>query len=119
MPRRRGKSKKGRKGGGLFKPAKHKWLADIITFKDPDDAEEAAEKLVGALERGRLGRMRIGRKRALAITRALNYAANRAEASAKRRNLSPEERRELREIAEIYREAAEEAREIYHEKYRD
>jgi len=105
--------------GGLFKPPKHKWLAKIVTFKDPEKAEKAADKLVGALKRGRLGKMKIGRKRALTIARALNYAANRAEAAAKRRNLSPEERRELKEIAEIYREAAEEAFEIYDEMYKE
>ncbi|BEP17059.1 hypothetical protein PYJP_04110 [Pyrofollis japonicus] len=116
MAGRRGRKKSSRKGG-LFRPARHKWLADIVTFKDPDKAEDAAERLVHGMERGRIGRMKVGRKRALAIYRALVNAANRAEASAKRRDLSPEERRKLREIAEIYREAAEEAKEIYHEKY--
>ena len=110
--------KAGRKRG-LFKPAKHKWLARIITFEDPDKAEEAAERLVNGMKKGRLGRQKIGKKRALTIARSLQYAANRARASAKRRNLSPEERRELLEIAEIYDEYADEAWEIYREKYRD
>jgi len=113
------KRRKSKSKGGLFKPPKHKWLAKIITFKDPDSAEEAAEKLVKGLERGRIGKRRVGKKTALTIARSLNYAANRAEASAKRKNLSKKEREELKEIAEIYREAANEAFEIYHEKYAD
>jgi hypothetical protein len=113
VKRKAGKSR----GSGLFKPPRHKWLADIVTFKDPEKAKKAAKRLVHGLERGRIGRQRIGRKRALTIARALQYAANRARASAKRRNLSPKERKELREIAEIYDEAAEEAFEIYKEKY--
>lgn len=120
MGRKRGKSR-GRKsksrGSGLFKPPRHKDIAEIVSFKNPREAREAASRLVNALERGRLGKKKVGKKRALTIARALTYAANRAEASAKRRNLSPKERRELKEIAEIYRDAADEAWEIYHEKY--
>jgi hypothetical protein len=115
VKRKAGKSR----GSGLFKPPRHKWLADIITFESEAKARKAAKRLVNDVERGRMGRKRIGRKRALTIARALLYAANRAEASAKRRNLTPEERRKLREISEIYRKAAEEAFEIYKEKYGD
>ena len=70
------------------------------------------------MKRGRKGDMKIGEKRALTIVRSLNYAANRAEASAKRRNLTPSERRKLLAISKIYRRAAEKASEIYHEKYK-
>ena len=69
------------------------------------------------MERGRIGKKRIGRKRAMTIAKALTNAANRAEASAKRRNLTPEEKRKLKEISEIYRRASREAWEIYREKY--
>ena len=109
---------KGRKSSGLFKPPKHRWLAELITFEDPKKARESAGKLVRGLKRGRVGRRKIGRKRALTTARALSYAANRAEASAKRRNLSAEERKELKEIARIYRDASKEAFEIYREEYR-
>ena len=104
--------------GGLFKPPRHKWLAKIITFEDPDSAEEAAERLVKGLKRKRIGRKKIGKKTALTIVRALNYAANRAKASANRSSLSGRERRELLRISKIYRKAAEKASEIYHEKYK-
>jgi len=108
-----------KKSDGLFKPPRHRWLADIVSFESPTKARESARKLVKAFERGRIGRRKIGRKRALTIARALNYAANRAEASAKRKGLSSKERKELKEIAKIYRKAAEEAFEIYREEYRE
>ena len=116
--RKSGKKRSRKKDSGLFKPPKHKWIADIVTFESPGRAERAAERLVNAIRRGRIGRRRVGRKTALTILRSLNYAANRAAASARRRNLSPMERSELLRISDIYREAAEEASEIYHSKYK-
>jgi len=106
-----------RRKGGLFKPPRHKWLADIITFKSPSAARKAASKLTSALKRRRLGRKKIGKKTALIIERALNYAANRAKASARRKALSAKERKELKEISEIYRRATERAKKIYASKY--
>ena len=54
----------------------------------------------------------------LRIYRALVAAANLAEIMAKRKkNLSPEEREEFREIARIYRQAAEEIGEDYRRNY--
>ena len=106
------------KKGGLFKPPKHKWLAKVVSFEDPKEARKAASKLLSGLKKGRVGKKRVGKKTALAIARALNYAANRAAASTKREGLSSKERRELEEIARIYREAAEEAFDVYREKYK-
>lgn len=111
--RRRKKS-----SSGLFAPARHKWLADVITFENPAKARQAADKLINAMKRGRYGRMKIGEKRALTIARALQYAANRAKASAKRSNLSRSERDELERISRIYDKAAEKAFDIYDKKYR-
>ena len=102
----------------MFKPPRHKWIADIVTFESPTKARAAARKLVNYIKMGHKGKLKIGQARALTIVRALNYAANRAEASAKRRNLSPRERKELREIARIYRRAYERAARIYERKFR-
>jgi len=102
----------------LFDEPKHKWLAKIITFKTPSQAERAAERLIKALKRGRLGKLKIGRKRALQIDQALNKAANMAEASAKRENLSKKEKQQLKKIAKIYRRAQRQASKIYKQKYR-
>jgi len=106
------KKGKGNKGG-LFKPPRWKYLAEIVTFESPEKAQKAARQLVREVKKAKR------RDKALRIARALTYAANRAKASAKRGNLSPEKRRELREISKIYREAADEAWEIYHEKFSD
>jgi len=104
--------------GGLFKPPRHKWIADIVTFESPGKARKAAKRLVNGLKRGRIGKRKIGKKTALTICRALQYAANRARASAKRKNLSPKERRELLSTSKIYDKAADRAFEIYEKKYK-
>ena len=106
-------------GKGLFdNEIKHKWLAKIITFKSPGRAKKAAERLIKALEKGKLGRMKIGRKRALAIDKALNYAANRAEAAAKKKKLSKSEKKQFKKIAQIYRNAQKKASKLYKERYK-
>ena len=111
-----------RKRGGLFSPPRHKWLSDIISYKDPESAERAAERLLNALRKGELrykGKtIKIGRTRALQIARALQRAANETKVIYKnKKNLSPEERREFKEIHKIYEEARQEAWKIYREEY--
>jgi len=103
---------------GLFGPAKHNWLADIITFKTISGAEKAAKKLINALKRGRLGKLKIGQKRALQIDQALNLAARRAKAASKNPKFKPKKRKQLRKISKIYDKAAEEASMIYKTKYK-
>jgi len=102
----------------LFKSPKHKWLAKIVSFKNPSSARKAAKKLLSGLKRGRIGKLKIGEKRALQIVQALNYAANRAEASAKKEKLSPKERKELKRISRIYRSAQKRASRIYARRYK-
>lgn len=111
----RSKSRKSRKskGSGLFKPPRWKYLADIITFESPSKARKSAKEVLKDIKKSKR------RDKVLREARALQYAANRARAAAKRKNLSPEERRELKEIAEIYEDAAEEAWGIYHERFKD
>ena len=118
VARRRRRLRRALKGGGLFKPPRHKWLARIITFESANAARRAARRLLNALKRGRLGARRIGRKLALTIARALQYAANRAKAAAKRRSLSKRERRQLLAVSKIYDRAAKQAFKIYHSKYK-
>jgi len=115
--RKKRAARKRRKSGGLFRPARHKWIADIITFESPEAARAAARKLVTYVRTGYNGRLRIGQKRALEILRALNYAANRAEAAAKNPKLKPGKKRELREIAAIYRDAAGQVQKTYARRY--
>ena len=108
--------KKGKKG--LFRPPKHKFLERIITFDSVSAARKAARKLVNSLERGRLGKMRIGQKRALTICRALQNAANRAEVSASKNPVFKKQTRvKWKSVSEVYEKAADKAWKIYHEKY--
>lgn len=106
-----------RKNSGLFKPAKHKWIADVVTYESVTKARQAARRLVTYLRQGHRGSMKIGQKRALAIVRALNYAANRADAAAKNPKLRPAEKKKLIQIAEVYRRAYDEAAAIYKRRY--
>ena len=101
----------------MFKPARHRWLASIITFKNPSKARAAAKRLLNALKRGRYKKMKIGKGRALDIVQSLNYAANMAKASARRKNLSARERKQLRQISKIYRSAQKQASRIYERRY--
>ncbi|OYT57454.1 MAG: hypothetical protein B6U76_01000 [Desulfurococcales archaeon ex4484_217_2] len=105
--------------GGLFKPPKHKWLSRIISYETPSKARKAADKLISGLKRGRIGKMRIGQKRALQICRALQRAANETKVIRdKKKKLSEKERAEFRKIHKIYDEAVKKAWEIYHDKYK-
>ena len=104
MPRRgrgrRSGSGKGSRGQGLFKPPRWKYLARIVKMDTVENARKAARKLV-QLFKGAKSRVKKRRIKAATI-----LAMNRARASAKRKNLSTEERRELSLIAKIYEKAA-------------
>lgn len=103
---------------GLFKPPKHKWLADIVSFKSITAARKSAQRLLKALKRKRIAGRKIGRKTALVIVRALYYAANRAKAAAKRKGLSARERKQLLGVSKVYRKAGEKASKIYKKLYK-
>jgi len=107
MARSRSKAK----GSGLFKSPRWKYLAEIVTFENPSKAKKAARELVKEVKHAKR------RDKALRVARALTYASNRAKAGAKRSGLSRKERQELKEISEVYRKAAEEAWEIYRDKF--
>ncbi len=94
MARRRKRTK-----WGLFKPATHGWIAEIVTFETITGAAEAARKLKNAFKRANI-------RGKLTILRATQYAANRARAAAKRKDLTPEVRRRLLKIAQIYEAAS-------------
>jgi hypothetical protein len=89
----------GRGGRTIFFPAKHKDLAEIITIRSPKEAREAVRKLA-EWANDDVNRVRTA-------IRAATLAANRALVSTRRkvRPLSPEERKEMLEVASIYRSA--------------
>ena len=94
-------SKGRRRGGGLFKPARHKDLARIVTFESVSDARKAAKKLKQMFKNAK------SCERKLTIYRATQYAANRARAGAKNPKFSPQTKKKWREVAEVYEAAAE------------
>ena len=98
-----GKSKR----GDLFKPPKHKDLAQIVTFRSIKGAEEACKKLENLFKHAR------SKERKLTILRATQYAANRARAGAKNPKFSPSTKKKWKEIAEIYEEASDWMQEHY------
>ena len=94
--KKRNRSKK----RGLFKPARHKDLARIVTFRSVTEAQQATKKL-------RIMFKKAGCERKLTILKATQYAANRAKAGAKNPKFRPETKRKWRKISKIYEDASE------------
>ena len=88
--------------GTLFHKAKYKKYADIVSLKSPEGARYSVKMLKVEYRRAET------REKKLRIIRVLQEASNRAKASAKRKELSERERKELKKIAKIYRKAAKE-----------
>lgn len=103
---------------GLFKPPAHEEIAEVVSFETPEKAQLSASLILNGLERGRFHGREVNREYALTLARALQYAANRAKAALKRKNLSQKEKRELKAVHKIYKAAAEKAWELYHDKYK-
>jgi len=88
-------------GGSMFyEPAHHRDLGKIVKIDTPANARKAANQLLKMFRKART------RKRKVTIKRAAVLAANRCAAMRKRKNLSAKERRELKQIEKIYRDAA-------------
>lgn len=83
---------------GLFegKP-EYNYLADVISFTSPDEAESASEYLIEEIKHAESS------DKKLRVYRATIYASNRAYASAKRSNISDDERNQLKKIGDIYK----------------
>jgi hypothetical protein len=85
----------------LFSPPKHKYLSAAVSLRSSSEAREAINLLNDEYDAAWT------RAKRLRIARATQLAANRAEASLKRHNLSATERKQLREVAGMYSRAAE------------
>ena len=97
---------------GMFLPARHRYLSEIITFRSISGAHEAVRQL------RRLYHEAKTREKKLTILRAVVLAANRAETAAKKHpSFSPEVRRRWKRIAQIYRSLAEELKHKYRREY--
>jgi hypothetical protein len=84
----------------MFFSAKSPKYAEIVSLKSPEKAKVSAKKLLAEF---RKSKTRDKRRR---VKRVTVLASNRAQASSKRKKLSPNERRQFWHIAEIYRDAA-------------
>ena len=97
------------RGSGLFKPARWRYLSEIVSFVNPEEARGSVLELKKQFENAKT------RDKRLRIIRAAIYAANRAKAIAEHHpNISDRERRELLEVSEIYRDCADELLRKYH-----
>ena len=83
----------------FYTPARHKKLGEIVTIESPSKAREAARRLLRMFRKAK--RRDVKRR----IKWAAVLAANRSRAAAKKRDLSRKEKRELRQVAEIYEKA--------------
>ena len=81
----------------FYEPARNPDLAAVVTIKSPAAARQAVRILLNMAKAQPLRR--------LTIKRAMVLAANRAAAARKKRNLSLKEKRELKQVEEIYRRA--------------
>ncbi len=84
----------------MFGPAKHKYLRDMISLRNPQAAMGSIRELSNEF---RSAKTHVKRLR---IARATQLASNRASASAKKRNLSVAEKGQYRGIANLYAGAA-------------
>ena len=97
---------------GMFLPARHRYLSEIVTFRSITGAREAARQLRRLYDEAKT------RQKKLTILRAVVLAANRAEVAAKRHpSFSPEVRRRWKRIAQIYRSLAEELKREYRREF--
>ena len=82
--RLRRKQEKNKREGGLFRPARNEEIAEIIKIDSPENALKSCKELIVKMEQ------------------YVNCAEQRAKAQLRRKNLSKKERREMKEVAEIY-----------------
>ena len=86
----------------MFGPAKHSYLAKIVSFKNPRQARTSAMQLWKEYEKAKT------RQKKVRILKATQLAANRARATLNRKNLSGKERKEYSEIGRIYENLSDE-----------
>jgi hypothetical protein len=79
-----------------FKPAKHKWLAEIIRLDSPSGARQTCRRLSEEWEETD------SRSRRRLLIKAASEAIRRSKAQLARKKLTPSERSEFREIVKIY-----------------
>lgn len=84
----------------LFRPAKHKYLADIVSLKNPLEAEHSAQQLILDFDMAKTRAKKVRVKRATVQARNRAYVAHHD-----RKDLSPAEKKEMLEVSLIYERA--------------
>lgn len=84
----------------LYKPAKHKKYAKIVSFKNPTQAFNSVRKLRKEYRESKT------KAKKLRIARVTQYASNRARATLSKKGLSRKEQQDLRQIHGIYKTQA-------------
>ena len=87
-------------GRTMFGKAKYRYLSKTITIKSPASAREAVRELNREFDDAQT------KSKRLRIARATQLAANRASVSGRRKNLSSNERRQYKQIDQIYSRTA-------------
>jgi len=90
--------RKSRRRTMFYHPPRHKRLADVIRISSPTAAKASVKEAKELVKEGYYSKT--------TVKRAFVLAANRSKAMLNRKNLSVKERRELRQVARIYRNAA-------------
>jgi len=83
----------------LFRPAKSKKLAKIVSIRSPSEAKKSAKKLLSLFRKAER------RDTKVKIKRATICASNRAKVLSQSRRLSEKERREMKTVSNIYKRA--------------
>ena len=84
----------------MFNKPKSAKLAKIVNIENPTKARKATATLKREFQSAK------SREKKVHIKRSAVLAANRAEAMTRKRDLSPKEKKELKEVSGIYRNAA-------------
>ena len=92
------------KGKTLFFPPRSKKFADIISVESPEKAKKSVKILESEFINAKT------RTKKVQIKQRTVLVANRAGATLKRKNLSPKERKEFKEIERIYRQSVKKMR---------
>jgi len=85
----------------MFFPAKHEKYADIVSFKNPEQAKHSANQLLLDFDMAKT------RAKKVRVKRVTVLASSRAKASTQKRILSSKERKEYLEISAVYKKAYE------------
>ncbi len=95
-----GRRRKTKRRGMFYYPPKSPLLAKIVRIDTPANARKSAKTLLKMFKEAKKRSWKAHIKKAVVL------AGNRAKAMLNKKNLSPKERRELKEVAKIYQETA-------------